>query len=76
MEDIQHLLSVVVIFAAAFIGFLFVRNLLVPKSFGRLGHYRADAVDEFALLPLIIPAVLLYLLPPWKKEERSKATAA
>ncbi len=51
MKDIQHLLRVAVIFAAAFAGFLVVRTLLVPKSFGKAGHYRADAVDEFAQLP-------------------------
>lgn len=51
MKDAQHLIRVVIIFAAAIAGFMFVRSLLVPKSFGKLGHYRADAVDEFALLP-------------------------
>lgn len=51
MKDAQHLIRVVIIFAAAIAGFMFVRSLLVPKSFGKLGHYRADAVEEFALLP-------------------------
>jgi len=48
MKDVQHLLRVAAIFAAAFVGFLIVRHLLVPESFGKLGHYRANAVDEFA----------------------------
>jgi len=51
MKDVQHLIRVVVIFAVVFIGFLSVRSLLVPESFGKLGHYRANAVDEFAALP-------------------------
>ena len=51
MKDIQHLLRVVIIFIAALVGFLLVRSLLVPKSFGKVGHYRADAVGEFSLLP-------------------------
>ena len=51
MKDVQHLIRVVIIFAAVFLGFLFVRSLLVPKSFGKLGHYRADSVDEFAAQP-------------------------
>lgn len=51
MKDAQHLIRVVIIFAAAFAGFMLVRHLLVPKSFGKLGHYRADAVEEFALVP-------------------------
>ncbi|MEK7721592.1 MAG: cytochrome c3 family protein [Elusimicrobiota bacterium] len=50
MKDIQHLLRVAVIFIAAFIGFMGIRKLLVPESFGKLGHYRADAVGEFAAL--------------------------
>ncbi len=51
MKDAQHLIRVVVIFAAAIAGFMFVRSLLVPPSFGKLGHYRADAVGEFTQLP-------------------------
>lgn len=51
MKDVQHLLRVAVIFAAAFIAFLAARSLLVPESFGKLGHYRANAVDEFAAQP-------------------------
>lgn len=51
MKDVQHLVRVVIIFAVAIAGFLFVRSLLVPESFGKVGHYRADAVGEFALLP-------------------------
>lgn len=51
MKDVQHLIRVVVIFAVVFIGFLSVRKLLVPESFGKLGHYRANAVDEFAAQP-------------------------
>ncbi|MDD5210048.1 MAG: cytochrome c3 family protein [Elusimicrobiales bacterium] len=51
MKDVQHLIRVVIIFAVALVGFLSVRSLLVPKSFGKLGHYRADSVDEFAAQP-------------------------
>ena len=36
----------------AFIGlFLVVRHLLIPESFGKYGHYRADAIDEIGVLP-------------------------
>ncbi|MBI2091892.1 MAG: hypothetical protein HYT75_02710 [Deltaproteobacteria bacterium] len=35
-----------------FIGlFIAVRYFLVPKSFGKLGHYRADSIEEVAALP-------------------------
>jgi hypothetical protein len=32
--------------------FLFVRHLLVPDSFGKYGHYRADALTENAQLEI------------------------
>lgn len=51
MKDVQHLLRVAVIFAAVFAAFLGARKLLIPESFGRLGHYRANAVEEFAAQP-------------------------
>ncbi len=38
---------------AIFIGlFIMVRHFLVPKSFGKYGHYRADALAEIAQLPI------------------------
>ena len=37
---------------AIFIGlFIVVRHFLIPKSFGKYGHYRADAVEEIGRLP-------------------------
>ena len=42
----RHLRRVVAVFAAVFAAFLVVRRLYVPPSFGKLGHYRAAAVDE------------------------------
>lgn len=32
--------------------FLIVRSYLVPSSFGKFGHYRADSVTEIAALPV------------------------
>ncbi|MBI5241675.1 MAG: cytochrome c3 family protein [Elusimicrobia bacterium] len=52
MKDIRHLLHVAAAFVVVIIGFLIARHLVVPKSFGRIGHYRADAVDEIKALPL------------------------
>ncbi|MDO8803737.1 MAG: cytochrome c3 family protein [Elusimicrobiota bacterium] len=51
MKDAQHLLRVIIIFVAALVGFLLVRSFLVPESFGKLGHYRANAVDDVLALP-------------------------
>lgn len=52
MKDVQHLIRVAVIFAAAVAGFLGIRHFLVPETFGKLGHYRAASVDEIAALPM------------------------
>jgi hypothetical protein len=48
-DQIKRLLIAFVVFVALF---LVIRTLLIPKSFGKFGHYRADAIDEQALLPL------------------------
>lgn len=52
MKDIDHLLRVAALFAIAVTCFVIGRTLLTAKSFGKYGHYRADAVDEIAALPV------------------------
>ena len=48
----QQIISLSILFAV-FISALFVaRGFLVPKSFGKYGHYRADAADEVAAQPI------------------------
>ena len=32
--------------------FLIARHFLVPESFGKYGHYRANSMDEIAALPI------------------------
>jgi mono/diheme cytochrome c family protein len=46
MKNINHLIRAGVLALLAIIGFTVVRNLMVPESFGKYGHYRADAVAE------------------------------
>ena len=41
-----------VLFAVAVVALVVVRHIFVPKSFGKLGHYRAAAVDEIASQPV------------------------
>lgn len=43
--QIQRLLIAFAVFIALF---LLIRNLLLPDSFGKYGHYRGDALDEIA----------------------------
>jgi len=51
-KDSGHLFRVAAVFLVGFIAFMVLRNLLVPRSFGRYGHYRADAIAEIAALPV------------------------
>jgi hypothetical protein len=46
---IKRLILVFVIFIALF---LVARHFLVPESFGKYGHYRADALEENARLEI------------------------
>jgi len=45
-KDFEHILRMLAVFFLAIAGFLLVRKILIPESFGRIGHYRADAIDE------------------------------
>lgn len=40
------------LFAVFIILFLVARHFLIPESFGKYGHYRADSMDEIAALPV------------------------
>ncbi len=48
----QQVISLAIIFAILLGGLIAARILLVPKSFGKYGHYRADAADEVASLDI------------------------
>jgi hypothetical protein len=51
-KDVEHLIRLAAIFFAAVLVFAVARAELVPKDFGRYGHYRASAVDAAAAKPL------------------------
>jgi len=51
-KDAEHLFRLAAVFLAGFVLFLIVRSVLVPRSFGRYGHYRGDAIAEAAALPV------------------------
>ncbi|MEE8576488.1 MAG: hypothetical protein V3T31_04470 [candidate division Zixibacteria bacterium] len=46
----QQIIPLVVIIVAAMTALIVARQMLLPPSFGKLGHYRADAVGEVASL--------------------------
>jgi hypothetical protein len=47
-KDSGHLFRFAGLFVFAFLIFWGVRGFVVPKSFGKYGHYRAAAIDEIA----------------------------
>lgn len=51
-KDAGHLFRLAAVFVAGLLIFLVIRGFLVPKSFGQLGHYRANAVTEIAARPI------------------------
>jgi hypothetical protein len=51
-KDAGHLFRFLGLFVVAFLVFLVVRGYVVPKSFGKYGHYRADAITEIAAHPV------------------------
>jgi uncharacterized CHY-type Zn-finger protein len=51
-KDAEHLLRLALVFAIGVVGFIALRALLVPRSFGEYGHYRGDAIAETAAQPV------------------------
>ena len=51
-RDTGHLFRVAAVFLVGSVAFLVLRSLLVPRSFGRYGHYRVNAITEIAALPV------------------------
>ncbi len=52
MRDFRHLMRLMGVFAGVLAVFLGVRALAIPATFGRIGHYRAAAVDDVKAMPV------------------------
>lgn len=50
-KDSIHLIRPAAVFVAGIVLFLVIRQLVVPPTFGRFGHYRAAALDEIRARP-------------------------
>ena len=48
----EHLLRVAVLMALGLVVFLVVRHFIVPRDFGRYGHFRAGALDDIRAHPI------------------------
>jgi len=51
-KNAGHLFRLAAVFAAGLLVFLVIRGFLVPRSFGRYGHYRGNAIAELAARPV------------------------
>ena len=49
----NQFIPLIILFAAFFTALIVARDILVPDSFGDIGHYRADAVGEVASLDIV-----------------------
>lgn len=47
-----QLKTLIPLFALFILIFLIARHFLIPDSFGKYGHYRADSIDEIAAFPI------------------------
>ncbi|MCH8047283.1 MAG: hypothetical protein IID44_26585 [Planctomycetes bacterium] len=56
LRDTRHLLVLLLLIAAGGAGFMHLRGGMIPESFGRIGPYRAAALDEIAARPSVIMA--------------------
>jgi hypothetical protein len=51
-KDVEHLLRLAAIFVVGLALFAVVRARMVPSDFGRLGHYRAGALNDVRARPI------------------------
>ena len=52
-RDVEHLFRLGALFVAAVLVFAVARAQLVPDDFGEYGHYRAGAVDDARMRPIV-----------------------
>ncbi len=52
LKEAAHLIPLVFVLCAGLLVFLLLRQVLVPKTFGRYGHYRATALDDIRARPI------------------------
>ena len=52
-KDVEHLFRLAGIFLVGLLVFAIARAQLVPEDFGKFGHYRAGAVDDARVRPIV-----------------------
>ncbi len=52
MKDSRHIVHLCVLLAVAIAGFIAARRILLPETFGLIGHYRAAALETIKSKPV------------------------
>jgi predicted CXXCH cytochrome family protein len=74
-RDAEHLVRLLVLFAAGTLFFLVVRAFAVPQGFGEYGHFRTGAIADSRARPLSF-AGRQACVECHEKEAKSKTTGA
>ena len=63
----QQIARLAIVFALAIVALVVMRRVLTPKTFGELGHYRAQAIDDIVATPIKYAGrgACNGILPPW-----------
>jgi predicted CXXCH cytochrome family protein len=52
LKESEHLVRLALVLGAGVLVFLLIRRVVVPPSFGKLGHYRAASIDTVMARPI------------------------
>lgn len=52
LRDAEHLIRVVLLLALGVIAFFLIRHAVVPRDFGKYGHFRAGSMDDVRARPI------------------------
>ena len=52
LRSTEHLIRVVILLALGIVAFLTVQRSVVPRDFGKYGHFRASALDDIRARPV------------------------
>lgn len=52
LRDAGHLIRLAAVMALLVAGFLVIRQIMAPASFGQYGHFRGDALEEIRSRPI------------------------
>ena len=52
LRSTEHLIRVGILVAVGLVAFLVIQRVVVPRDFGKYGHFRASALDEIRAKPI------------------------